>query len=77
MPAKLEFLMRVLFLDLDTLRPDHLGCGGYHRGTSPNIDRIAGEGVRFDNDFQRLRDTGRGQWIDTIIERHPEFSAAL
>jgi choline-sulfatase len=40
--------MRILFLDLDTLRPDHLGCYGYHRNTSPNIDRIAEEGVRFD-----------------------------
>jgi choline-sulfatase len=41
--------MRILFLDLDTLRPDHLGCYGYHRNTSPNIDRIAREGVLFDN----------------------------
>lgn len=41
--------MRLLFLDIDTLRPDHLGCYGYHRNTSPNIDLIAGEGVRFDN----------------------------
>ena len=41
--------MRVLFLDLDTLRPDHLGCYGYHRETSPNIDRIASQGVRFEN----------------------------
>lgn len=41
--------MRILFLDLDTLRPDHLGCYGYGRNTSPNIDRIAEKGVRFNN----------------------------
>ena len=41
--------MRILFLDLDTLRPDHLGCYGYHRNTSPTIDRIARQGVRFTN----------------------------
>ncbi len=41
--------MRVLFLDIDTLRPDHLGCYGYHRATSPNIDRIAAQGTRFTN----------------------------
>jgi choline-sulfatase len=41
--------MRILYIDIDTLRPDHLGCYGYHRNTSPNIDRIAAGGVRFDN----------------------------
>ncbi|WP_105614050.1 sulfatase [Vallitalea okinawensis] len=41
--------MRILYLDLDTLRPDHLGCYGYHRNTSPNLDKICEDGVRFDN----------------------------
>lgn len=43
--------MRVLLLDLDTLRPDHLGCYGYGRDTSPNIDSIAKDGVRFEQYF--------------------------
>jgi len=41
--------MRILYIDIDSQRPDHLGCYGYPRNTSPNIDRIAAQGVRFDN----------------------------
>src|SRR5690554_4333301 len=41
--------MRVLYIDIDSLRPDHLGCYGYHRNTSPNIDRFAERAIRFDN----------------------------
>jgi len=37
--------MRILSMDIDTLRPDHLGCFGYHRNTPPNIDKIAQEGL--------------------------------
>ena len=41
--------MNILYIDIDSLRRDHLGCYGYHRNTSPNIDAIAAEGMRFEN----------------------------
>jgi choline-sulfatase len=41
--------MRLLYIDIDTLRADHLGCYGYHRRTSPNIDRVASGGLLFEN----------------------------
>ena len=41
--------MRIIYFDIDCLRPDHLGCYGYSRPTSPAIDSIAREGARFDH----------------------------
>lgn len=41
--------MRIIMFDIDTLRPDHLGCYGYLRDTSPAIDSVAADGLRFDN----------------------------
>jgi arylsulfatase A-like enzyme len=41
--------MRLLYIDIDTLRADHLGCYGYHRATSPNIDALAREAMVFEN----------------------------
>ncbi len=37
----------VILISLDTLRSDHLACYGYGRDTSPNIDLLARDGVRF------------------------------
>lgn len=37
--------MRIVYFDIDCLRPDHLGCYGYDRPTSPTLDAIAREGA--------------------------------
>ncbi len=41
--------LNVVIIGVDTLRADHLGCYGYHRKTSPNIDQLAADGVLFEN----------------------------
>jgi arylsulfatase A-like enzyme len=40
--------MNVVWIVVDCLRRDHLGCYGYGRNTSPHIDRFARECLRFD-----------------------------
>lgn len=40
---------RVLFFLIDTVRQDRVGAYGYSRSTSPNFDRLAGDGVLFLN----------------------------
>ncbi len=42
-------LVRILYFDIDCLRPDHLGCYGYNRPTSPVIDQIAGKAIKLAN----------------------------
>jgi len=39
--------MRIVYFDLDCLRPDHLSQYGYLRNTSPSLDRITGDAVIF------------------------------
>lgn len=41
--------MRILYIDIDSMNPRHMGCYGYHRNTTPTIDAIAKQGVRLDN----------------------------
>lgn len=37
----------VLLITIDCLRPDHMSVYGYERATTPHLDNLAGEGVRF------------------------------
>ncbi|MFX0196616.1 MAG: sulfatase [Candidatus Hodarchaeota archaeon] len=39
--------LNVILITIDALRADHLGCYGYYRNTSPNIDKLASNGVLF------------------------------
>jgi arylsulfatase A-like enzyme/Tfp pilus assembly protein PilF len=41
--------MNVLLFTLDTTRADHLGCYGYNKARTPNIDGLAAEGILFRN----------------------------
>lgn len=40
--------MRIIYVDVDTLRADHTGPYGYARPTTPNLDRLAERGVTFE-----------------------------
>lgn len=39
----------VVLIMLDTVRADHLSCYGYARPTTPNLDRLARQGVLFEH----------------------------
>lgn len=41
----------VILISVDTLRADHLGCYGYQRETSPNIDSLVSDSARFENTY--------------------------
>lgn len=44
----------VLLLVMDTTRADHLGCYGYFRPTTPNIDRFAEESFIFEDAYASI-----------------------
>jgi len=41
----------IILIVMDTVRADHLSCYGYHRKTSPNIDKLAEQGVLYEKAF--------------------------
>jgi len=41
--------LNVVVITIDTLRADHLGCYGYPKIATPNLDRLASQGVLFEN----------------------------
>jgi arylsulfatase A-like enzyme len=50
--------MNIIICVLDAARPDHFGCYGYPRPTTPNIDRLAQESLVFDQHYCQVPETG-------------------
>jgi len=54
----------IILVSIDSLRADNLGCYGYPRKTSPFVDQLASEGVRFENAIKHYV-------VDTALPRGP------
>lgn len=46
-PARGDAVRNLVLITIDTLRADHLGCNGADGVRTPNLDRLAREGVNF------------------------------
>lgn len=57
--------MNVIYVSFDTLRADHVTCYGYARDTTPTLDRLAAEGVLFENVYP------------TDVPTQPSYTALL
>src|SRR3989339_354290 len=49
----------IIFIMIDALRARNLGCYGYDRNTSPNIDTLSKQGTRFTNAFSTNNSTNK------------------
>lgn len=47
----------ILFITVDCLRSDHMGCYGYNRPTTPNIDSLAESGTLYKNSYANCPST--------------------
>lgn len=46
--------LNVLLITLDTTRADRIGAYGYEKGSTPNLDALASEGVLFESAFSQV-----------------------
>lgn len=83
----------MILISVDSLRPDHLGCYGYPKNTSPFIDSLAEGGLLFENAlsttswtlpahaalFTGLRDSVHGLYDNgkSLSEAHVTLAEAL
>jgi arylsulfatase A-like enzyme len=61
----------VVFITVDTLRADHLSSWGYHLKTSPNIDKLASQGMRYENAYTVTSRTAPSHY-SMFTSRYPQ-----
>jgi arylsulfatase A-like enzyme len=68
----------VILVSIDTLRPDHLGCYGYGRPTSPEIDRFRAEAVLFEQAIAHAPSTlpSHASILTSLVPAHHGASVA-
>ncbi|WP_148414184.1 sulfatase [Haloferax sp. KTX1] len=77
--------MPTLYIDIDSLRPDHVGAYGYKGETTPNIDALAADGVVFERAYcanspciPSRAGTITGRYgVDNGVETHGKASQQL
>ena len=60
----------ILLVVVDTLRADHLGCYGFPQATTPNLDDLAGRGVRFTR-YTTVVPTTLASFTSMLTGRYP------
>ncbi len=65
----------LVLITVDTLRADHLSSYGYHLRTSPAMDRLAEEGVRFHQAYTAIPMTGPSHF-SMFTGRYPQEHGA-
>ena len=66
--AETGALPNIVWITIDTVRADHLGCYGYDRPTSPAIDALADEGIRIAPRIRELPVDPAVRRFDAVFE---------
>lgn len=62
----------VILISIDTLRPDHLGCYGYERPTSPHVDALRTDAVLFEQAIAQAPSTlpSHASILSSLVPQH-------
>ncbi|MHA1229722.1 MAG: sulfatase [Candidatus Helarchaeota archaeon] len=63
-------MKNIILICIDTLSAKHLGCYGWHRETSPNIDEFAKDSILFDSAYANNNAT-HPSFTTILTGRHP------